>query len=313
LFPEDLRTSQYHQYVLLLLQAKDKSYRDISADTLIFATKEYYEKRKEFKNAALASHYSGNVLLEQGLSEKATEMYLKAEELAESTDNNNLKGLIQSNLAFIYYQHFLKTDAIVRGKKAVAYYQKAPNYKKEIHSLQMIGNCLLLENQNDSAFYYYNQALALAETHQLTQEQATVKQSMSIAYRETKNYKYANKTLQDALALSSDSTERARILMNLAQVCLLENQSDSAKYYINLSLAIGVKNAGLIRSTYHFLSQLEEKEGHLDLALQHYKSYTEQAEKVITANKNAALLEIQAKYDFANLKNDNIRLVEKPE
>jgi hypothetical protein len=76
LFPEDLRASQYHQYVLLLLQAKDKSYRDISADTLIFATKEYFVKKNDFENAALSAFYCGRVLQEQKKNEKSLKMRL---------------------------------------------------------------------------------------------------------------------------------------------------------------------------------------------------------------------------------------------
>jgi hypothetical protein len=39
--PSQLNKSRYNRYMLLLLQAKDKSYQDITSDTAIFATKQY--------------------------------------------------------------------------------------------------------------------------------------------------------------------------------------------------------------------------------------------------------------------------------
>ena len=55
LFPENLNKAMYNKYYLLLLQAKDKSYKDITSDTVIFAVKNYYIRKKDFSNAAIAA------------------------------------------------------------------------------------------------------------------------------------------------------------------------------------------------------------------------------------------------------------------
>jgi tetratricopeptide (TPR) repeat protein len=97
-FPEDLSKKQYNRYVLLMMQAKDKSYRDITADTVIFAAKAYYEKKNDAPNAAMAAYYCGRILHEQKKAEEAAEAYLEALQWADKTDDYNLKGLIHGNL-----------------------------------------------------------------------------------------------------------------------------------------------------------------------------------------------------------------------
>lgn len=63
--PHDLSKEEYNKFLLLLIQAKDKSYKDISSDTLLFQVKDYYLKNKDIDNAALASFYCGRILQEQ--------------------------------------------------------------------------------------------------------------------------------------------------------------------------------------------------------------------------------------------------------
>ncbi|MDR3327399.1 MAG: tetratricopeptide repeat protein [Prevotellaceae bacterium] len=309
LFPEDLNKSRFNKYSLLTVQAKDKSYRDITADTLIFAVKDYYVQREDYPNATLAAFYCGRVLYEQKNIKEAATAYFAAEKLAKHIKNNNLKGLIQGNLGILYCKQSLNDEAIIRGKNAVVLYNKATNYKNEINALRLIGDCFLLDNKADSAFYYYNESLRLADYHKTPAEQSYARASVALSYRQTGAYKKAKELLWEAITFKIDSIEQARIFMNLAQVYILENKLDSAKLHIERSLIFKPDETDLLVSIYSTLSTIAEKESNYKEAYQYFKTHTAYQKKIINGNKSVALLELQEKYDFETLKNENNRIV----
>jgi tetratricopeptide (TPR) repeat protein/DNA-binding CsgD family transcriptional regulator len=304
LFPEDLSRSKYNKYLLLQIQAKFKSDRDIKNDTAIFAVKDYYLKKKDFPNAALAAFYCACLYYEQEEIEKAASAYLEAREYAAHTKDDNLNGLIHSNHAILLSEQVLISEAIEEGKEAVARYDKTKNYKNEINALLLVGNCFLMENKSDSAFYYYDKGLALAVEHKMEEEQPSIKQNIGITFLETGDYANAKKSLHEALSFSiKNTTVKATILLNLANVYKLEHKLDSAKFYIEQSLSLQTEDPALLRTTYLLLSEMEEKGGNPEKALLYLKKYNELIEKIIDNNRSKALLELQGKYDFEALKN----------
>ena len=309
LFPEDLSKSLFNKYNLLLLEAKDKSYNDITSDTVIFAVKAYYAGKKDYPNAAKAAFYCGRVRHEQDNMDEAARAYMEADDIAGKTDNYNLKGLIQANLGILNYDHSSYDKAIELNKNAIAMYDKAKNYKNKIISLRTIGDCFLLNNKIDSAFQYYNESLILADSCKMTELQSDIKNSMGVAYREQASYKQAKKLFIEALALSNDSVEQARILLNIAQAYVHEDRTDSANFYFDKALAFSISDPALMRFSYLLRSKLAEKNDRYSEALNDYKEYYRYTAKVFDNEKNNKLLEVQGKYDYEKLKNAQNRLI----
>jgi len=304
--PENLRKKGYYQYYLTRLQVKDKKNLDISEDTLIFIIKDYFIKKKDFQKAALAAFYSGQVLKAQKEYEKAMEACLEAENLSmKISDIDNLKGLIQGSLGEIYYQQLLKDKAIVRYKQASNYFRIAKNYKNESITYNLIGNCSFILGEYDSAFVYYNKGIELADKHNLLNEQAGIRQSFGVAYRETGDLDLAKIYFKEALFYPVDSLEKARIYYNLASVFNEDNQSDSAQYYINTSLNFmpGGKDNFLSAAIYRTWSVIEEKQNNYPQALSLHKMYSKYLASILNENKNKAVLELQSKYDFQRIQN----------
>jgi tetratricopeptide (TPR) repeat protein len=307
-FPEELSKTQYNRYVLLMMQAKDKSYRDITSDTLIFTVRNYYEVKNDFLNTAIAAYYCGRVLQEQDNETKAIEAYLQALEFADKTNDYNLKGLIHGNLAILDREHYSYPKAIEESKQAAEMFKKAHNYKNEISSIKKIGDCFLLEEQSDSAFYYYNESMKLADHYQISDLQSGVRNSMGVAYRQKENYGQAKMFFVEALSFPVDSVEQARILLNIAKVYSLENNIDSVELYLNQAKSFQIQDASLIRSLNFLLSEINEKNGRYQEALKYYKEYYNYTLRVFDSEKNNKLLEIQEKYDFEKLKNEKTQL-----
>ena len=148
LFPEDLNKRLYNKYNLLRVRAKDKCYKDITGDTIIFTVKDYFIRQKDDTNAAYAAFYCARVLHEQKEEEKAFKAYETAIDMANRIQDYNLMGLANSNLGILYREHYLREEAIAANKKAVAMYRKTGNHRNEISALSQIADCFFMENKN---------------------------------------------------------------------------------------------------------------------------------------------------------------------
>ena len=91
--PYLLTKEQHAKYVLRLVQAKDKCDKDITADTLIFQARDYFEIKKSFNELWFAEFYCGRVFQAKGKRNEAMKAYLKAGSVAKELDNKGLIGL----------------------------------------------------------------------------------------------------------------------------------------------------------------------------------------------------------------------------
>jgi len=302
LFPEELNKNLFNRYHLLMIRAKDKSDRDITSDTIIFAVKDYYVGKKDIPNAAPAAFYCGRLWQERDSVNRAFEAYAEAEQLAEPSDDYNLKGLIQGNWGILNFKHHLYEQAIELNKKAVEMFDKARNYKNKISALETIGDCFALNNQTDSALYYHNECLKLADSCKIPDLQSDIKESMGVDYQGNGNYEQAKKLFFEALALSRDTVEQARILLNMAQVYVSEDKIDSVKFYLDKVLTLSINDPQLMLTCSLLGYETAKKESRFQDALDYHEKYYYYTMEVFDSEKNNTLLELREKYDFEKLR-----------
>jgi Tfp pilus assembly protein PilF len=247
------------------------------------------------------------VFYEKGNTPKALLEYREAETFAENIDNDNLKGLIQGNLGALLCNPLSFDESISRGKKAIGMFKKTQDYKNEIATLISVGNCFLLKSEIDSAFRYYNNSIKLADDHKISDLQAIVRQNIGIAFRKEGKYAIAKKYLNEALIFEVDSVETARIFMNFSKIYTLENNIDSANFYINKSLDLKIKELDLLRSIYFSLSKIAEQEGNYAEALKYSKKYNEYVVNQVDEFKASS--QSNEKYDLEKLKTEKAKLI----
>ncbi len=182
--PLALNDVRYHRYMLLMLQAKDKSYRDITGDTAIFATKHYYTEKNDLPHAAMAAYYCGRVRFEQKDDKGAMTQYVEAEKYATDISNTNLKGLIQSAMGEALSRQMLSAQALPHFLHAVDYFHQAGNRKNEMISYQSVGDSYLVKEIPDSALLFFNKALHMAQNLGDSANIAGVKRNIGILYKE---------------------------------------------------------------------------------------------------------------------------------
>ncbi len=308
-YPANLNKRQYNRYMLLELQAKDKSYKDITSDTTIWRVKSYYLQKKDYSNAAMAAYYCGRVSTEQTRYDRALYHYLEAEKYVSSSENVNLKVLIQSGMGHVLISQFLSNQALPRYHKALGYFFQANNHKNIAITYLALGSIFFVEGKVDSSFYYSFKAQEVADKCKDKVLVSEVKQTISLLYANLKKYKQAKIYLLECLPNIVED-KKSIIYAKLANVLSLELKTDSAEWYLRESVRSlkDEKDNAVLANIYESWSLLNERNGDHKNALEQYKKYTNCIINIIGDNKAVALLDIQKKYKFEQLKNENITL-----
>lgn len=307
--PYDLSKEDYNKFRLLQIQAKDKAYKDISGDTVIYQVRDYYIQNEDTRNTALSSFYCGRVLQEQNKDKQAIKEYQTAEKYVEDIKDNTLKGLIQSAMGSILLKQFVETEAIKHFSKAASYFNMANNTRNEIITYNQIGNAYLMRSISDSAFYYYKKGFKLAEMSNDSLQMVNITHCIGIAYRQTGNFNQAMESFRNAGKYIGNNDYKAKLYLNISKTFQGIDNQDSAKLYVNKSLAIAEKNdINLLASIYKTLSQIEEKQGNYTQSLFFYRKYADNLEEIVDENKNIEILELHKKYKYELFQNENSRL-----
>jgi hypothetical protein len=309
--PLALNDVRYHRYILLMLQAKDKSYRDITGDTAIFATKHYYTEKNDLPHAAMAAYYCGRVRFEQKDDKGAMTQYVEAEKYATDISNINLKGLIQSAMGAALSRQMLTNEALLRFQQAAKYFQQVDNRKNEIISYQLIGNSYLAKLRTDSALHYYNKSLQIASVLKDSVNILAIKQNIGILYKEVEgDFASAKKYFLEAVH-DCAGNDYSRLCLKLADIYSAEKNRDSTKWYISQSLSHlqdNKKDVYLVADVYNTLATIKEREGSYAESSKYYKKYADCQDSIFRETRDATLLDIAKKYKLEQLKSDNIAL-----
>lgn len=308
--PYELSKAQHAQYILLSVQAKDKAYRDIAADSIIFRARDYFQKKNDLENLALATFYCGRVLQSQEKFDEATKTFLEAKRMAEETKNLYLRGFSEFFIGELNFHQFIFSEAVEHYKKAATDFSLFDKkYKNQITSYLCIGNSFLLNACPDSAFFYYNKGLKLAEQHNDSILQVDIIQNIGVAYLESENADQAKALLRQSLPLTKNNLDKAKIYKNLTNVFLQENRSDSALFYAKQSVKLAGDDDNLMVGLCRLLSEIEESMGNYQKSLEYYKLHSGHLVFVLEEKENYNILDIQKKYDFELLQSANRKLV----
>jgi tetratricopeptide (TPR) repeat protein len=307
--PYELNDSRHATYLLLTVRAKDKAYQDIESDTVIFQVRDYFKKKNDRRQFVLAEFYCGRVLQSQGKTEEAMKSYLLARNEADENDHI-MNGLIAFFIGELNYNQRLFLEAIPHFKKSANEYSGIKEkYKSQISAYLNIGNSFFLEDDADSAFYYYNKGLEIATLYNDSSKQADIMQNMGVAYLELGKFDLAKEAINQMLSILTDSNSKARPYLSLANVFHQENKKDSALYYCNLALALSEDNIYLKIAIYNLLSKIEEAAGNYQESLAYAQQRVDYLITVYEESEQETLLDVQKKYDFELLQNANKNLV----
>ena len=310
-YPNELNEDYFHRYQLLNIQAKSKNSKDISNDTIIYQVKEYFIKRGDTGRASQSLFYCGRISALQGKKEVAMHHYLDAEVYAKKVNDYALLGLINYYIGDLYFHQFLKGEAIPKYKESLFYFNKAGKYKNEIIAYGKIGSCFLIRGETDSSFYYYNKSLSLAKLHEDSTELVFIHQNIGIALEKSGDLAGAREYYRQSIGYANNNDEKAKVYLNMAYLFLKQENKDSTQSYFDKSLAlIQDQESSMLRANiYQILAKMSEKDKDYKQALQYNKEYIKHLNKALKEIGEQAILEVQKKYDFELVQNENNRLL----
>lgn len=225
--PQKLPRADRALYALLLTQAKYKNYIPLENDSLIKTAVEYYGDRKKSLYAAKAHYYWGATYRDMGYTSFAVEEYLMAIRLMPVEDE--FLAMIYDNLAECYEEDELDNVAMDAYRKA---YQILKGKSDQTYPLRGIARMFLLQNNKDSALYYYKQVFDCALALQDSDVLSVVYHDFAIVYNEKKDYVQANQYVSKAIEMMDyDKSVNACLLK--AKIMLNLNMLDSASYFFN--------------------------------------------------------------------------------
>lgn len=214
-------------YALLLTQAQYKNDITATSDSLINIALDYFSDGKRHIECLI---YKGAVLQELGEEQEAID-YLKKAEAATSPTDNEMLGYINMRLGNIYMNSYIENNEdIAKYKKALHHYKLSGNKKYQLACLGTIGALYRAENM-DSAYYYINAAIKLAEELGNSERIAYHKETLARAYFMDSLINKAKDVAMDVLSYDVDVSDRVDIYVDLIGIYTTLGKPDSAMLY----------------------------------------------------------------------------------
>ena len=227
--PQKLPRADRALYALLLTQARHKNYIALGDDSLIKTAVEYYGDKKKSVRAAKAHYYLGATYWDMKCISFAVEEYLAAIRLMPVEDE--FLAMIYDNLAECYEEDRLYNVAIENYRAA---YHILKGKNEQIYPMRGIARVFLLQNEKDSALYYYQQALDCALADQDSSLIGALYHDLAMVYSEKKDYIQADKFVSKAILLQGQ--DAINTCLSKAQIMLNLNKLDSASYFFSKNM-----------------------------------------------------------------------------
>lgn len=228
---------------------------------------------------------------------KSLKFYNQAFELSTKLGNNYRKTVVLNNKADLYMQQGDWPKALKTMKECFAIYNTLPNPPKDSKPVYFsnMGECFLNLNQLDSAKFYFNQALPLAEASQASILTTIyyLLGDMNLGENNRKQaYSFYKKSISHAIKENrySDVYESS---VRMAKLFQKTNKPDSALYFAKQALAFAQKgtNLGGIMKSSEYLSELYKGKNDTE-ALKYYTIAVTAKDSLYSQDKVRQLLSI---------------------
>ncbi len=301
--PEELNRSEQAEFHLLMTQARDKNYKNLAEDTLIFQSVDYFAQKDNPDKLAWAYFYANRVELQRNHLESAINYILLAKKYAEEIRDHNLLGLICFDSGSLHRNQGNFQEAIQDFQSARKYFERAGNEKNAQYAQGFIGDIFLLMEPTlpDSALHYYNASLDYARQQQDTLQIAGILRSIGVAEQVKGNFDVAKNYIKASISLYNSEISSHIVLYNNF---LHQNQLDSAELYLKaINLNKIPDDPRIKHSYYRLLSEIYEQNEDYQSALKHTQTAFTLLDSLNEQDRRNHLLEILAKFEKVTLQN----------
>jgi len=244
----------------------------------------------------------GKLFAESGTNLRAQETLIRALRIAESKRDTFFMMSLCSDIAGLYVEQELWTDAFAYAKRAAGLARQ-----KQVQ-LILADNLLregLIHAQLDSntlALQHYQEAFEQYRKLNNNMRMADAQLGIAKLYREQQATEQAYYYTREAIALRKNSSDQLGLLE--AQLMLAELHVQNAAHQQALPLlrsclqrASDLSNPALQRNCFQLLAEAQAALGHHAAAYRHYKAYTLLKDSISNLEKARAINELGIQYE----------------
>lgn len=291
-------------FALVYTEALYKNRIRVTSDSLIRIAYVYYTDKQDYLKAGKTNYYMAKVSGSQDSIQKATKYLIDAEQYALKEGDNDLLGLIYSELGYLYRRQRILPQGLLYYNKARICFQLSSNHANENYMIGDIAKCFSLADQKDSALYYYSEANARATMRNDKEYLNYLKRDQIPIYFDLNQMEKAKNLISELYSLDSN---QFLYYFALGDYFDRQNEIGTAQYYFmqllkNTSLTLTLKEKGAI---YYKLRLGQEKTGDYKQAYEYALIDEKLSDSLRTILKNNYILEIEEKYRNEQLINQN--------
>ncbi|MBQ7998676.1 MAG: tetratricopeptide repeat protein [Bacteroidales bacterium] len=281
---------------LLYSMALDKSYVDISSDSIIRYAVNYYSKRSNKLRKAQSYYYLGTVFYNAGEITKAAENYLRAKEAATNAGNSYLHGQICNTLGIIYYKQNLFEEAAELYKESGKFFKSAGYNDKYANALSYAAKSYDLAGKTISAEKYYRVAIDIYKECNDKKRIITTVSSLADIFLDNNRIDSVIVLLNNLYMVYSNGSIPLRNYPIWSKIFYLQANYDSSKYYATKYLKMANADNESKAGTLQLLYDISVKQGNYKEALKWNEEYTELKNRLYKEKEENHIKEIEAKY-----------------
>lgn len=307
--PQSLSGENEALYALLTTQARYKNHIPVENDSLIRIAVDYYAGRNDSLRKAWSYFYMAQVCRDMKDKKNSLDYFQKAAIAAERSDNYKLLDLL-----YFYWGELLQgeqpyEEGLSKLMKAKEYGEMNKDTLSIIYSLKDIGRSYVWKGDYKAAEEYFLKAIKLSEQSRNKLLHSTLYQQLGMCHRQNKQFAKALECINKATSLSHDETALKGLYPTKSIIYCDLRQYDSARYYIERC----DNESDLYSIAYYqyIMSRIEEGVGNYPEALKWSRLYSSYKDSIESYEKNNNLIELQKKYDYTLVQNENIILKNK--
>jgi len=303
--PEDLTECDYAAWCLHYTHAQYKLNKVLTSDSLIHIAVEYYDKSNLSKYSGTAYYLHGCILRTEQRNKMAMEAFKEAENILQLTEENDLKGLIDFNIAYIYMQDELYNQALKYFINSLHYFQLSKNIKYQAYAFRSISDMYFQLNYPLNKVLNYSN-LALKASKQIGD---------SINY-------YSILARQGELLYNKDAERSKEYILQgfkyfpesrpyyaaiLSYIYSVLNKADSAYFYNQISINENKKeNFNNIKNL--ACAYLAKNQGNNALAFKYFEKAYSDRDSIFQQRFRSQLYRIDKQYDVSKKEEENTKL-----
>jgi DNA-binding CsgD family transcriptional regulator len=253
----------------------------------------------------------GRIKILSASFEEALDYYLKAEELCKDQSPLVKKNLLRiySGLGIIYERRDELVKSLHYFENSIALLDEVVKEKPSESGIYSplynnLANTLIKLNDTAKAILYQKKGLEYAIKNNDKMQASILYNNIGKVMLEQHHAKEAFPYVKHGLKLRKELNDERGVIWsyrNMGLYYIAVNKLDSARYYVNQSILSSGKVDGLLDSYdagYLLLSEIYQRQGLYDSALDAYKLHIQYRDSVYSGPKFKELARIEAKYEM---------------